>query len=101
MVEGNEIVDGLLQKWVAFLRKYKVVGDPNWNSLGEDHRIDEERIHGAYAADIEVQVNATVIVKNKIPNCISTLDGVGIVVESFEEPRIFLSNELAGARICP
>jgi hypothetical protein len=83
MVEGDKIVNGLVKQRMALFCKHEVIRHSHWNSLWENNRIYEERIQGAKASDIQIKVYSTIMMKDKVTNCVSTLNRVGIAVEGF------------------
>ena len=82
MVKGDEVVDCLLQQRMPFLGKHEVIGDANRDGLRENDGIDEKRVQGAEASNIQIQVYATVMIKDEVTYGVGTLYGVGITVES-------------------
>ncbi len=50
---------------------------------------------------VEVDVDAAEVGEDEIADRVGTLDGVGVVVETVEEPRVFRSNELSRAGVGP
>jgi hypothetical protein len=82
VIESDEIVDGLRHERVAFFREHEIIGDANWYRFWEDNREDEERVKGAKATNVQVDVHASIVVKHEISDGVSSLDGVGVGVES-------------------
>ena len=50
---------------------------------------------------VEIQVDTTKVGEDKIAYGVCALNGLGIVVKSVEEPRIFGGDELARHGVCP
>lgn len=50
---------------------------------------------------VQINVDAAKVVKHKVPNGISALDGVGVAVKSLKEPRVLGSNEFARLLVSP
>lgn len=50
---------------------------------------------------VQINVDAAKVVKDKVPNGIGALDGVGIAVKSLEEPWVLGSNEFARLLVSP
>jgi len=50
---------------------------------------------------VEVDVDTAEVGKYEIADGVGTLDGVGVVVKTVEEPRIFRSDELSRAGVGP
>jgi hypothetical protein len=62
MVKRDEVVDGLLKEGMALFSKHEVVGDTDGDGLGKNHGILEQGVHGAETADVEVYVDAAIVV---------------------------------------
>jgi hypothetical protein len=101
VVKGNEVVDRLEEEWMPLLSKDKVVGDADGVCLWENDGKVEEGIHGPLTANVEVDIDATIVMQNKIPDHVGTLDGIWVVVVGVEEPRVMFRNELPGRIVCP
>lgn len=86
---------------MTFLRKHQVVGHTNRDGLWEYNRVHEEGVNWSKAANVQVYVNTTIMVEDKVANSVCTLNWVAVVVERIEEPRIVFRNKFAGASICP
>lgn len=61
----------------------------------------QEGIHGFSATNVQIQVDTPIIVENKIPNDIGSLDRIVIVVISIEKPGIVSCDEFTRAGVCP
>jgi len=101
VIESDEVVDRLGHERVPLFREHEVIGNANGYGLGEDNWEDEERVEGAEASDVQIDVHAAVVVKNEISNGVGSLDRVGVSVEGVQEPGIVLSNEISRTRVCP
>lgn len=86
MVEIDEIMDGLLKQWVAFFCKHKVVRDANGNGFRKDDGVYEERVYWAKASNIQIDINTSIMVENKVTDSVGTLYGVCVVVKGIEKP---------------
>jgi len=82
VIESDEIVDSLRHERVAFFREHEIIGDANGYRFGEDNREDEERIEGAKATNVQVDVHASIVVKSEISDGVGPLDRVRVGVES-------------------
>jgi hypothetical protein len=76
MIEIDKIMDGLLKQWVVFLCKHKVVRYTNGNSFRKNDGVYEERIHWTKASNIQIDINTSKIMENKVPNGVGTLYGI-------------------------
>ena len=101
MIESDEVVDSLGHERVPFFREHEVIGDSNGYRFWEDDREYEERVERAKAADVQIDVHASIVVEDKVPNCVSPLDGVRVCVERVEEPGIVAVNKLPRTRVRP
>ena len=81
MIKRDEVVDGLGHERVTLLREHEVIGNADRDRFGEDNWEYEERVERAKAADVQINVHASVVVKDEIPNCVGPLDGVRVCVE--------------------
>ena len=82
MIEGDEVVDRLRHEGMPLFREHEIIGNTNGYRFGEDNRKDEERIERTKAADVQVDVYASVVMENEISDCVGSLNGIGIGVES-------------------
>lgn len=101
VVEGDEVVDDEVHKVVALLGHHDVVRDADGHGGGEDDVEVEEGIHALLAPDVEVHVDASVVVEDKVPDGVGALDRVGVAVERREEPRVMRGDELARRGVGP
>lgn len=101
MVEGDEVVDGLLEERVPLLGEHQVVGDTDGDGFWENDGVLEEGIHGSQAADIQVDVDTAIVVQHKVANGVGTLDRVLVMFKRIEEPWVMGSNEFARGGVCP
>jgi hypothetical protein len=62
MVKCHEVVNGLCKERVTFFCKHQVVGDTDGDSFWENDRVNEKGIQRAYASNIEVEIDATIMV---------------------------------------
>jgi len=81
VIESDEVVDRLRHKRMPFFSEHEVIGNANRYRFGEDDWEHEEGVEGAKAADVQIDVHATVVVEHKISNGVGTLDGVGVGVK--------------------
>ena len=95
MVEIDEIVDSLLKQRVVLFCKHKVVRNANGNGLWKDDGEYEERIDWAKASNIQIDIDTSIMIENKVPNSVSTLDGICIIVKGIEKPRIMLCDKFS------
>ena len=86
MVEIDEIMDGLLKQWVTFFCKHKVVRDANRNGFWKDDGVYEERVYWAKASNIQIDINTSIMVENKVTDSVGTLYGICVVVKGIEKP---------------
>lgn len=94
VVKSDEVVDRLEEERVSLLSKDEVVGNADRNGLWENDGEMEQRIHGPLAANVQVDVDATIVVQDKVPDHVCALDSIWVVVVGVEEPRVMFSNEL-------
>ena len=86
VVKAHEVVDGLLQERMSFFCEHEVVGDSYGNCLWQNDGVDKKWIQRFQAPDIKINVDTAIVVENKVPDGVCTLDRVDIVVERIKEP---------------
>ena len=86
MVKIDEIMDSLFKQRVVLFCKHKVVRNPNGNSFGKDDGVYEEGIDRAKASNIQIDIDASEMIENKVPDGVSTLYGIRIIVKGIEKP---------------
>lgn len=86
---------------MALLCKHQVVGHTNGDGLWEEHRVREEGIDRSKTTNVQVDINAPVVIEDKVANGVCTLNWVAVVVKCIEEPRIVFSNKFARDSVCP
>lgn len=101
VVEGDEVVDGLLHERMALLGKHEVIGNANGDCFGKYDGELEQGIHRAQTADVEVHVDSSITVEHEVANSVRALNWILIVVECFEKPGIVLCEERPGGVVCP
>ena len=101
VVERDEVVNSLSHEGVTLLGKHEIVGDANRNGFGEDDGVGEERVEWAETADVQVEIDTSIMVQNEITNSVGTLNSVGVTVEGIQEPVVMFSDEFTGTCICP
>jgi len=101
MVKGNQVVYGLSHERVSLFRKYEIIRDADGYGAREDDGEDEKGVQPTKAANVEVHVDATVVMKDEVANRIRPLDSIGVRIKRVEEPTVILCNELAGTGVCP
>lgn len=101
MIERDEVVDRLRHEGVPLFREHEVIGNTNRYGFWEDNWEYEERVERAKAADVQIDVHPSIMMEDKIPNCVGSLNGVRVCVECVQEPGIVLGNELSRTRVRP
>ena len=94
-------MNSLFHEGMALFCKYEVVGDTDGDCFWQDYGIYEERVEGSGASDVEVHIDAAIMVQDEVADGVCTLDGICIVVKGIEEPRVMLGDKLAGTGVCP
>ena len=95
MIERDEVVDRLRHERVPPFCEHEVIGNTNRYRLGEDNWEYEEGVERSKTTDVQVDVHASVVVEDEIPNCVGSLNGVRVCVECVQEPGIVLDYELS------
>jgi len=86
---------------MSFCREHEVIGNTHRNCLGEDDGVGEEWIHTTKTPNVQIDINATKVMEDKITDGISTLNVILIPVKGLEEPRVMLCNKSSGANVGP
>lgn len=86
---------------MPLLGEHEVVGNANRNGFRQDYGIGEEGIKGAETANIEIDVDASIVVKDEIAYHVCSLNGICIPIKGVQEPGIILCDELASGSVCP
>jgi len=94
-------VDGLEEERVTRDRTHGIVRDTSGNGAANPSWVGKKRVETAVASIVQVNVDSTKVVEDKVANSIGALDGVGVAVESLEEPWVFLSDKLARLLVGP
>ena len=82
---------------MAWNGAHGVVGDAGWNCAAQPGWVLEHDIEAAVAAVVEVEVDAAVVMQDKIADRVGALDIVWVGVEGLEEFRVELCD--LGARV--
>jgi len=82
VIESDEVVDSLRHERMPLFREHEIIGNTNGYRFGEDNWEDEERVERAKAANVQVDVHASIVIKNEISDGVGPLNGISIGVES-------------------
>jgi hypothetical protein len=67
----------------------------------ENDRKDKKGIQTTQAANVEVHVDAAIMMEDKVANGIRPLDPIWVRIKRVEEPTVVLGNKLSGTSISP
>lgn len=107
VVVVEELGDGGQQNRVASRRDHQVVGDTGGSGRLEDgvvglaisfELLERNRV---VAEGVHVEIDASIVVEDKVANGIGALDGERVFVPSIQEPRVFGLDEVAGGLVGP
>jgi hypothetical protein len=101
MVKGNQVVYSLSHERVSFFRKHKVIRDAHGYGTRKNDGKDKEGIQMTQAANVEVDVDAAVMMEDKVANCICPLDRIWVRIKRVEEPTIVLRNKFTRTSVSP
>jgi hypothetical protein len=76
-------MDYKIEERVVWHGAHRIIADTGWYCSAKPGWVIEQRIESAIAAVIKVDVYATVVIENKVPNGVGSFDGVRVGVESF------------------
>ena len=86
MVKIDKIMNSLLKQRVVSFCKHKVVGNANGNGFWKDDRVYEKRIDWPKASDIQIDIDASKMIENKVANGVGALNRISIIVKGIEKP---------------
>ena len=101
VVKGNQVVNSLGHERVFLFRKHEIVRDADGYGTREDDGKDEKGVQATKTTNVEVHINAAVVVKDKVADGVRPLDCIGVGIERVEEPMVIFCNKLAGTSVCP
>ena len=94
-------MDQSLEKRVVRHAGHHVVAHAQRVCLGEDRIVYQQRCEILCAADVEIEIDATVVVEDEVAHGVGALDGVGVAVVCVEEPGVELGEEVVSRLIAP
>jgi len=77
------------------------VVDARWVRARRDKGHVQERVYGDAAGDIDVEVDATVVVEQEVAEDVCALDGLRITLVVREDAWVVGADEGGGIVICP
>ena len=101
MVKGNQVVYSLSHERVFFFRKHEVIGDPHGYSARKNDGKVKEWIQTTQAANVEVDVDAAIVMEDKVADSIRPLDSIRVGIKSVEEPTVVLCNKFTRTSVSP
>jgi hypothetical protein len=101
MVKGNQVVYSLSHERVFFFRKHEVIRDAHGYGTRENDGKDKEGIHTTQAANVEVDVDAAVVMEDKVANGIRPLDSIWVRIKCVKEPTVVLRNKFTRTSVSP
>lgn len=101
VIKRDQVVDRLRHEGVSFFGEHEVIGNADGYRFWEDYWEYEERVEGSKTADVQIDVHASIVVKDEIPDGVGPLNGVRVGVECVKEPGIVFGNELSRTRVRP
>lgn len=73
---------------MAWNRAHSIIGDTSRKSPTDPGRVGEQRVETAVASIVEVDINTSKVVQDKVTDGVGALDGVRVAVEGLEEPWV-------------
>jgi hypothetical protein len=101
MVKGNQVVYSLSHERVFFFRKHEVIRDAHGYGTRKNDGKDKEGIQTTQAANVEVDVDAAVVMQDKVANSIRPLDSIWVRIKCVEEPTVVLRNKFTRTSVSP
>lgn len=86
---------------MVFLCEHKVVGDSQRVRPRQNDREGEQGVHRTKTANVQIDVDTTVVIQDEVTDSISALDRIRVAVEGLEEPGVLLRDELARGNVSP
>jgi hypothetical protein len=93
VIECDEVVNHLIHEGVALGREDEVVAYAHRPRFGENDLEAKKRVHSPSATNVEIHVDSTVFVEDKVSDGICSLNCVGIRIEDGQEPGVILGDE--------
>jgi len=88
-----EILNHLQEERMFRFGHQEIVGKPEGFRFRDDGRMRQEKIAIAFTDNIQIGIDSTVFIKDKIPGCINPLNSVGVTPVCIRKPWIPLRNE--------
>src|SRR5258707_1338547 len=101
MVESNQVVYSLSHERMFFFRKHEIIRDANRYGARKNDGKDEEGIQTTQATNVEVDVDAAIMIEDKVANGIRPLDRIWVRIKRVKEPTVVLCNEFTGTSVSP
>jgi hypothetical protein len=86
---------------MALCGEHKVVRNPDWDGFRENDLVLEQRVHTSNAPNVEVQVNPTIMMEDKVADSVRTLDRVLVAIKRVQKPRVEFFEERTGRLVRP
>jgi hypothetical protein len=78
VVKGDQVVYSLGHERVSFFRKHEIVRDADGYGTREDDWKDKKGVHPTKASNVEVHVNAAIMMEDEVANGIRSLNSIGV-----------------------
>jgi len=78
VVKGDQVVYSLSHERVSLFRKHEIIRDADGYGTGEDDWKDEKGVQPTNATNVEVDINAAVMIKDEVANSICPLNSIGV-----------------------
>jgi hypothetical protein len=101
MVKGNQVVNSLSHERVFLFRKHEIVRDADGYGARKNDGEDKEGIQTTQAANVEVDVDAAVVMEDEVANGIRSLNGIWVRIKRVEEPAVVLGNKFTRTSVSP
>lgn len=101
MIIVRQLFDYTLEEWVSWHRTHGVIADTCRNGFPDKSRILQQRLQGPVAAVVQINVDASVVIKHKVPDGICALNGIVVASKGVEEFGILLRDEGVRHGVCP
>ena len=78
-----------------------VVGDSCGDGEASEGGELEEGVEGAVRDEVEIEVDAAIVVEEEVADCVGALDRIGIGIVNWDEGRVVFLDEGVGRIVCP
>jgi hypothetical protein len=86
MIESDEIVNDGIHEWPSRFARHEIVADA-YGLRDWEHgwSVQEERVYGCPTPNVQIKIDAAIMMQHKVADHVCSLDIVSVAIESGEE----------------